>query len=125
MCLLPSQLWAFMHAHIYPNEREFARQCHMIGRESNEWTSPPIMGGLKRTAKSLGLWNLFLPVDSAQVAGVQGAGLTNRQYAEVCEILGTASHAEFAAQATNCASPDTGNMETIARYGTPEQRARW
>ena len=83
------------------------------------------MQELKRKAKALGLWNLFLPVDSAAVAGVKGGGLTNRRYAEVCEIMGTACHAEFAAQATNCTSPDTGNMEVLARYGTPEQRQRW
>ena len=119
------QLWAFMHDEIYPNELEFHRQCREIAERSNEWTSPPIMQELKRKAKALGLWNLFLPVDSAAVAGVKGGGLTNRRYAEVCEIMGTACHAEFAAQATNCTSPDTGNMEVLARYGTPEQRQRW
>ena len=56
---------------------------------------------------------------------MRGGGLTNRQYAEICEILGTSCHAEFAAQATNCTSPDTGNMEVLARYGTPEQRKQW
>lgn len=114
-----------MHDEIYPNELEFHRQCREIAERSNEWTSPPIMQELKRKAKALGLWNLFLPVDSAAVAGVKGGGLTNRRYAEVCEIMGTACHAEFAAQATNCTSPDTGNMEVLARYGTPEQRQRW
>ena len=109
-------------------------------------------------AKKLGLWNLFLPVDSAAMAGKVssslyinteyhnkavvnlGAGLTNLQYAEICEILGTSSHMEFASQATNCTSPDTGtvlnymllsyisksgNMEVLARYGSEEQRAVW
>ena len=80
-------------------------------------------------AKAQGLWNLFLPVDSAAVAGVDqsvvGGGLTNRQYAEICEIMGTSCHAEFAAMACNCTSPDTGNMEVLARYGTPEQRRTW
>ncbi|KAL1510229.1 hypothetical protein AB1Y20_006556 [Prymnesium parvum] len=122
---LKAKLWAFMHAHIYPNEREFAAQCREMARRSDEWTCPPLMLELQRKARQLGLWNLFLPVDSAAAAGVKGGGLTNRQYAEVCEILGTSSHAEFAAQATNCTSPDTGNMETLARYGSPEQRERW
>ena len=80
-------------------------------------------------AKAQGLWNLFLPVDSAAVAGVDqsvvGGGLTNRQYAEICEIMGTSCHAEFAAMACNCTSPDTGNMEVLARYGSAEQRRRW
>lgn len=122
---LKSKLWRFMVEDIYPKERQYALECHEIGVRSNEWTSPPVLAPLKRKAKELGLWNLFLPVDSAALAGVQGAGLTNRQYAEVCEILGTSCHAEFAAQATNTTSPDTGNMEVLARYGTDEQRRRW
>ena len=71
---------------------------------------------------------MFLPVDSMEAAGDHGSGgygLTNRQYAEVCEILGTSSPMEFAAEATNCTSPDTGNMEVLARYATPAQRERW
>ena len=76
-------------------------------------------------AKAQGLWNLFLPVDSAAVAGVDqsvgGGGLTNRQYAEICEIMGTSCHAEFAAMACNCTSPDTGNMEVLARLGVRVQ----
>merc|ERR1719408_814644 len=72
---------------------------------------------------------MWLPVDSAAAAGVAASGrswgLNNRQYAEVCEILGTACPMEFAAQATNCTSPDTGNMEVLARYGNEEQKARW
>ena len=83
---------------------------------------------LKRKAKRQGLWNMFLPNDSAELAGEYGGGLagglTNRQYAEICEILGTSCPMEFAAQATNCTSPDTGNMEVLARYGSPEQRKR-
>ena len=71
---------------------------------------------------------MFLPVDSAALAGEHAelaGGLTNRQYAEICEILGTSCPMEFAAQATNCTSPDSGNMEVLARYGTPAQRAKW
>ena len=81
---------------------------------------------LKRKAKAIGLWNLFLPVDSAAAANTNlGAGLTNRQYGEICEILGTSVPAEFASQATNCTSPDTGNMEVLARYGTTAQKQKW
>jgi len=123
---LKKRLRAFMKENIYPNEILFQKQCHAIGQSGNEWTHAPILVDLKRKAKALGLWNLFLPVDSAQVAGTSlGAGLTNRQYGEVCEILGTSSPMEFASQATNCTSPDTGNMEVLARYGSKSQRDKW
>lgn len=125
---LKEKLWAFMRSDIYPNEILFKKQSHEIGLHSNnEWTHPPILVTLKRKAKKLGLWNMFLPVDSAAAAGAQGigGGLTNLQYADVCEILGTSMHAEFASQATNCSSPDTGNMEVLARYANDEQRRRW
>jgi alkylation response protein AidB-like acyl-CoA dehydrogenase len=123
---LKEKLIRFMHSDIYPNEKRFLEECHAIGLESNEWTHAPILMDLKRKAKSMGLWNLFLPVDSAAVAGTSlGGGLTNRQYAEVCEIMGTSAPMEFAAQATNCTSPDTGNMETLARYGNEKQKAKW
>lgn len=68
---------------------------------------------------------MFLPVDSAELAGYTGAGLTNLQYSDICEILGTSSHTEFASECTNCTSPDTGNMEVLARFGTEEQKAKW
>jgi alkylation response protein AidB-like acyl-CoA dehydrogenase len=126
---LKAKLWGFMQAEIYPNEQLFAAQSKAIGEASHDWHWPPILIELKRKAKAQGLWNLFLPVDSAAVAGVDqsavGGGLTNRQYAEICEIMGTSCHAEFAAMACNCASPDTGNMEVLARYGSAEQRRRW
>jgi len=84
---------------------------------------------LMNKARAAGLWNMFLPIDSAAAAGERykkmSFGLTNREYAEICEILGTSAPAEFASQATNCTSPDTGNMEVLARYGTPAQRERW
>ena len=80
-------------------------------------------------AKQRGLWNLFLPADSAQLAPANathlGRGLTNLQYADLCELMGTSVHFEFAATACNCASPDTGNMEVLARYGTRAQQAKW
>jgi alkylation response protein AidB-like acyl-CoA dehydrogenase len=78
-------------------------------------------------AKELGLWNLWLPNDTAAAAGggYTGAGLTNLQYANLCEIMGTANHMEFCSEVCNCASPDTGNMETLARFANEEQKAQW
>lgn len=127
---IKANLLDFMKKEIYPNETTFLAQNREIGhRSDNEWTHAPILVELKRKAKARGLWNLFLPVDSAAAAGEAGAhlggGLTNRQYAEICEILGTSVPMEFAAQATNCTSPDTGNMEVLARYATSAQRERW
>ena len=122
---LKQRLLDFMHEEIYPNEQEFARQCHAMSG-TTEWTHPPLLVDLMQKAKARQLWNLFLPVDTAAlVDGKYGAGLTNLQYADLCEIMGTSIHGEMAANATNCTSPDTGNMETIARFGTPEQKARW
>ena len=126
---LKKKLWKFMIEDVYPNEVLNAKQCHEIGNNpNNEWYWPPILVKLKKKAKSIGLWNMFLPIDSAQAAGDMGklgGGLTNRQYAEICEILGTSCHMEFASQCTNCTSPDTGNMEVLARYGTFEQKQKW
>jgi alkylation response protein AidB-like acyl-CoA dehydrogenase len=122
---LKKRVWDFMQEDIYPNERLFAEQAEEIGLSGNEWTHPPILVELKKRAKAKGLWNMFLPVDSAEIAGVKGFGLTNLQYADICEILGTGNHAEFASECTNCTSPDTGNMEVLARYGTKEQRDKW
>jgi len=123
--ILKAKVWKFMEDHIYPNEQLFAEQNEAIGRSGNEWTHAPILVELKMKAKELGLWNMFLPVDSAAMAGYPGGGLTNLQYAEICEILGTSNHTEFASECTNCTSPDTGNMEVLARYGTEEQKAKW
>lgn len=118
-----------MKEEVYPNERLFLEQSRRIGERSNEWTHAPILVALKRKAKARGLWNMFLPVDSASLtidaSKSLTSGLTNRQYAEICEILGTSAPMEFAAQCTNCTSPDTGNMEVLARYGTPAQQRRW
>ena len=122
---LKAKLWGFMQAEIYPNEQEFARQNHAFA-DKTEWVHPPLLVELMAKAKAARLWNLFLPVDSALlVDGRHGAGLTNLQYADLCEIMGTSIHAEMAAQATNTTSPDTGNMETLARFGSDEQKERW
>ena len=109
---LLTQLEAFMDAHIYPNEERFFRESSELG----PWSVWPVVEELKPLAREAGLWNLFLP-DSDH-----GAGLTNLQYAPLCELMGR-SH--LAPEVFNCSAPDTGNMETLVRYGTAEQQARW
>ena len=108
---LQQRLQAFMDEHIYPNERRFQDEV-----ERNRWTPTHAIEELKPKARAAGLWNLFLPNDE------NGAGLTNLEYAPLCEIMGR-SH--MAPEVFNCSAPDTGNMEVLARYGTPEQKARW
>jgi len=102
-----------MDAHIYPNERVV--QDFTDDAESR-WTLAPIVEELKAKAQSEGLWNLFLP-DSEL-----GAGLSNLEYAPLCEIMGRSA---IAPEIFNCSFPDTGNMEVLVRYGTPEQQERW
>ena len=88
---LKKRLWTFMKEDIYPNEKTFNHQNHEIGLNGNEWTHSPILIELMTRAKQKGLWNMFLPIDSAEAAGNcadgMSHGLTNRQYAEICEIL--------------------------------------
>ena len=126
---LKNRIWQFMREDIYPNEQQFVQQNHEIGIRSNEWTHAPILQELIIKAKAKGLWNMFLPIDSAEAAGMvangMSHGLTNRQYAEVCEILGTSVPMEFASEATNCTSPDTGNMEVFCRYANERQKKQW
>jgi len=110
---LISRLRAFMSEAVYPNERVYFDQ---VASSEDRWTSPPIMEALKAKAKAAGLWNLFLPDHGG------GAGLSNLEYAPLCEIMG---RSPIAAEVFNCSAPDTGNMEVLARYGTPEQKARW
>src|SRR6185436_13769596 len=86
------------------------------------WTALETVEKVKAKAKAQGLWNLFLPVDSAAASGYAGAGLTNQEYAPLAEIMG---RVPWASEAFNCSAPDTGNMETIARYGSEEIKARW
>lgn len=123
---LKETLWTFMKSEIYPNERMFFQQVRTT-REAgpSQWRQPPVIVELREKAKARGLWNLFLPVDSARLAGCTGGGLTNLQYADCCEVMGTSNHVEFAAEACNCSSPDTGNMEVLARFGTEEQKQMW
>jgi acyl-CoA dehydrogenase len=110
---LRTRLEAFMDELVYPNERTHREQLETAG---DRWTVPPIMEELKREAREAGLWNLFLP-DSEY-----GAGLTNLEYAPLCEVMG---RSPIAPEVFNCNAPDTGNMEVLARYGTPDQKKRW
>ena len=106
------RLGAFMDEHIYPNEARYYAQ-HAQGER---WQEPALLAELQQRARSAGLWNLFLP-DSRH-----GAGLTNLEYAPLCELMG---RVRFAPEVFNCAAPDTGNMETLERYGTPAQQQEW
>ncbi len=108
---LLDRLLAFMDEHVYPNEKLYHEQV-----AADRWGNPPIVDALKEKARAAGLWNLFLP-DSEH-----GAGLTNLEYAPLCEVMG---RVHFCPQVFNCAAPDTGNIETLERYGTPEQKAEW
>ena len=109
---LQQRLDTFMAEHIYPNEARFYQQAEQLG----PWKVYPVIEELKVLARAAGLWNLFLP-ESAH-----GAGLSNIEYAPLCEIMGR-SH--LAPEVFNCSAPDTGNMEVLARYGTAEQQQRW
>ncbi|MBI3698810.1 MAG: acyl-CoA dehydrogenase family protein [Acidobacteria bacterium] len=108
---LEKRLRAFMDEHIYPNEVLARRQV-----EEHRWRPIPIIEELKPKARAAGLWNLFLPDNE------YGAGLSNLEYAPLCEIMG---RSPIAPEVFNCSAPDTGNMEVLARYGTPEQKERW
>jgi acyl-CoA dehydrogenase len=108
---LQRRVQTFLDEHIYPNE-----QCFYDEIEQNRWSPTRIVEELKLKARAAGLWNLFLP-DSEH-----GAGLTNLEYAPLCEMMG---RSVMAPEVFNCSAPDTGNMEVLARYGTPEQKERW
>jgi acyl-CoA dehydrogenase len=110
---LSAQVREFMDREIYPAEAVFERQ---LNEAPSRWQIPPIMEELKAKARAAGLWNLFLPESEL------GAGLTNLEYAPLCEIMG---RVPWAPEVFNCSAPDTGNMETLERYGTPEQKAQW
>jgi acyl-CoA dehydrogenase len=110
---LGGQLAAFMDQHIYPNERRFRQEI----AEGDRWQPTAVIEELKPKARAAGLWNLFLPESPG------GAGLTNMEYAPLCEIMGRS--VDFAPEVFNCSAPDTGNMEVLARYGTEDQRRRW
>jgi acyl-CoA dehydrogenase len=103
----------FLDERVYPAEAVYAAQ---LNAAPTRWSVPPIMEELKAAARAAGLWNLFLPESE------KGAGLTNAEYAPLCELMG---RSPIASEAFNCSAPDTGNMEVLVRYGTPAQQDRW
>ena len=108
-----ARVQAFMDAHVYPNEETYREQQSAL---ADRWQSVPIVDALKANAKEDGLWNLFLPHSR------YGAGLNNLEYAPLAEIMG---RVEWASEVFNCSAPDTGNMETLERYGTAAQQEEW
>ena len=109
---LKARVEAFMSEHIYPNEAAMIAET----AEGDRWQAPRLLETLKTRARAAGLWNLWLP------ASGHGAGLTNLEYAPLCEVMG---RSPFAPEAFNCSAPDTGNMEVLERYGTAAQQERW
>ncbi len=111
---LREKLLAFMAEYVYPNEQRFWDEVE----EGDRWEPPALLGDLKKKAQAQGLWNLFLP----KTYGAFSPGLTNLEYAPLAEIMGRVT---WASEVFNCSAPDTGNMEVLARYGSPEQQADW
>jgi acyl-CoA dehydrogenase len=114
---LRARLLAFMDEHVYPNEKRFHEEIEANRAKGNVWIPTEIVEELKPKAQAAGLWNLFLPRSNRAPEG-----LNNLEYAPLCEIMGRST---FAAEVFNCSAPDTGNMETIERYGTEEQKDQW
>ena len=106
------RLGAFMDEHVYPNEARYRAEL----AAGDRWKQPPLIAELQQTARAAKLWNLFLPDSS------HGAGLTNLEYAPLCEVMG---RVPWSPEVFNCAAPDTGNMETLERYGTAAQKKQW
>jgi acyl-CoA dehydrogenase len=113
VCELQTQLTAFLDEHVYPAEAIAEEQIAASGEPHHH---PPILEDLKRRARAAGLWNLFMPDTT------YGAGLTNLEYASLAEIMGRSL---IAPEVFNCSAPDTGNMEILAEFGTPDQRQQW
>jgi len=110
------RLLAFMTARVYPNERRYREEVESNRANGNPWIPTRIVEELKVEAQAASLWNLFLPRSE------RGAGLTNLEYAPLCELMGRVT---WAPEVFNCSAPDTGNMETIERYGTAEHKRQW
>src|SRR5580700_607898 len=113
---LQQRVSAFMERFVYPAESRFQDEVANNRRRGNPWLATEVVEDLKREARTAKLWNLFLP------GSEHGAGLTNLEYAPLCEIMG---RSPLGPESFNCSAPDTGNMEVLARYGSPEQRKRW
>ena len=113
---LQQRLNAFMEKHVYPNEAAFDAEVEANRKQGNVWQPTKIVDALKEKARAEGLWNLFLPESKF------GAGLTNLEYAPLCEIMG---RSPIAPEVFNCSAPDTGNMEVLVRYGAPEHQQQW
>jgi acyl-CoA dehydrogenase len=107
---------AFMQEHVFPQERRYADEVEQNTRNGARWTPTRVVEELKAKARAADLWNLFLPDSS------RGAGLKNIEYAPLAELMG---RVPWASEVFNCSAPDTGNMETIERYGSPAQKAQW
>ena len=114
---LQARLLAFMDAHIYPNEKRFFAEIAENRAKGNAWIPTKIVEELKPIARQAGLWNLFLPHSKRAPQG-----LSNLEYAPLCEIMG---RVPFAAEVFNCSAPDTGNMETLERYASEEIKDQW
>jgi acyl-CoA dehydrogenase len=112
---LQAQVRAFMEQHVYPNEARFTAEVEENRSKGNAWIPTRVIEELKPVARKAGLWNLWQPKD-------HGGALTNLEYAPLCEIMGRIS---WAPEVFNCSAPDTGNMEVLLRYGTPEQQKQW
>jgi acyl-CoA dehydrogenase len=112
---LALKLQAFMDKNIYPIEQEYH---DLVMNSQDKWQTPKLMEDLKSKARAEGLWNLFLPKEYLPF----GAGLSNLEYAPLCEIMGRVL---FSSEVFNCSAPDTGNMEVLAKYGNDEQKEKW
>lgn len=112
---LIGQIEAFMDEHVYPNEHAYYDFVH---DQNNRWQEWPGMEALKDKARAQGLWNLFLPHEYGEFS----PGLTNLEYAPLAELMG---RVPWSSQVFNCSAPDTGNMEVLAKFGSPEQQEKW
>ncbi|HZH06524.1 MAG TPA: acyl-CoA dehydrogenase family protein, partial [Lautropia sp.] len=114
---LLDRLRAFFDTHIYPNEARYEEDLHALRAAGNPWQPSALVEELKPVARKAGLWNLFLPHSERAPDG-----LSNFAYAPLCEIMGRVT---WSSEVFNCSAPDTGNMETIERYGTDTHKDQW
>lgn len=119
---LQAELLKFMDDYIYPAEKEYEAELAANTAAGKRWTPLQTIERLKRKARAAGLWNLFLTKDIVEASGHDGVGLSNSEYAPLAEIMG---RVRWSSEVFNCSSPDTGNMETLARYGSEEIKTKW